>query len=142
LLSVFAQDIIGILTTITHILDFFAVTIIAVSVIQAIISRVITKFNFHLSFNTNGLNSQSENNKDFKEESSKVNTSIRNLISGLLLALEFESASAIVKLGIFATNITMPESISNNIDDFIFIVGILLLRIVLNQSLRRFNITR
>ncbi len=142
MLSVFAQDIIGILTTITHILDFFAVTIIAVSVIQAIISRVITKFNFHLSFNTNGLNSQSENNKDFKEESSKVNTSIRNLISGLLLALEFESASAIVKLGIFATNITMPESISNNIDDFIFIVGILLLRIVLNQSLRRFNITR
>jgi hypothetical protein len=141
-LSVFALDIIGILTAITQILDFFSVTIIAVSIIQAIILKVTTKYNFHFSYNINGPDSQSINDKDFKEESPKGNTTIRNLISGLLLALEFESASAIIKLGIFTTTITMPDSISNNLNDFIFIIGILMLRMVLNQSLRRFNIIR
>jgi hypothetical protein len=142
MVPVFAQGILGILTAITQILDFFAVTIIAVSVIQAILYKVTTEFNFHFSHNTNILTSKSKNNKGLKVDSSKRNMWIRNLIDGLLLALEFESASAIIKLGIFTTRITIPESISNNLDEFVFIVGILFLRIVLNQSLRRFNIAR
>ncbi|HYF99399.1 MAG TPA: hypothetical protein VD815_04850 [Candidatus Saccharimonadales bacterium] len=139
---VFTQDIAEILRVITWILDLFAVTIIAVSVFQALVSRPFAKFSFLLSPYTNGLSSQSKNNKDFKEKLYKGNTTIRNLVSGLLLALEFESASAIIKLGIFTTSITMPHSISNNLDEFIFIVSILFLRIVLNQSLRRFTIIR
>jgi hypothetical protein len=142
MVSVFAQDIIGILTAITQMLDFFAVTIIAVSVIQAIISRVTTEFNFHFSYNSNILTNKNQNNKDLKDESSQRNMWIRDLINGLLLALEFESASAIIKLGIFTTRITNSESITNNLEEFIFIVSILFLRIVLNQSLRRFNIAR
>ncbi len=65
------------------------------------------------------------------------NIAIKNFIKSLLLALELESANAILKMGVFTSNITNVDShTSNNIDDFIFFVAVLSVRIAINQSLR------
>ena len=68
----------------------------------------------------------------------------KNFIRGLLLALELESANAILKMGIFTSLITQsspsPPSPSSlfNFNNFIFFVAVLSLRIAINQTLRRF----
>jgi hypothetical protein len=67
----------------------------------------------------------------------------KNFIRGLLLALELESANAILKMGIFTSLITQsspspPLSSLFNFNNFIFFVGVLSLRIAINQTLRRF----
>lgn len=137
----FSELLIEILTTITWVLDFIAVTIIAVSVFQALMSKAVAGHQYDFSFSSllNGYLAQKKK-KIFRKKGMRGNNSLRGLVRGLLLALEFESASAIIKLGIFMTNITiLSEPISTNLDNFAFFVGIFALRIVLNQSLRRFN---
>jgi hypothetical protein len=67
----------------------------------------------------------------------------KNFIRGLLLALELESANAILKMGIFTSLITQsspspPLSSLFNFNNFIFFVAVLSLRIAINQTLRRF----
>jgi len=125
---------------ITQILDVFAVTMVAISVFQALAFNIFKKSSFPFSYLYNDSNNQDKISKDSKFQASKVSTSTRNLIRGLLLALEFESASAIIKLGIFMTNITLSDPNGNNINNFLFFASILTLRIIINQSLRRFNI--
>ena len=125
---------------ITTILDVFAVTIVAISVFQALISSVFKHVSYPFSFLSNRYDIQIKNSKDHKVQSYKVSSSTRNLIRGLLLGLEFESTSAIIKLGIFMTNITISAPIGENINDFLFFSSILTLRIIINQALRRFNI--
>ncbi|VFJ14250.1 hypothetical protein [Candidatus Nitrosocosmicus franklandus] len=137
----FSELLIEILTTITWVLDFIAVTIIAVSVFQALMSKAVAGHQYDFSFSSllNGHLAQKKK-KFFRKKEMRGNNSLRGLVRGLLLALEFESASAIIKLGIFMTNITiLSEPISTNLGNFAFFVGIFALRIVLNQSLRRFN---
>lgn len=129
-----------ILVVITQILDVFAVTIVAVSVFQALVFGTFKRSSFPLSYLFTNSNNQGRNRKDYKVQVSKVRTSTRNLVSGLLLALEFEAASAIIKLGIFMTNITLSDPFGNNMNNFLFFVSILTLRIIINQSLRKFNI--
>lgn len=140
----FSQIITEILTTITLLLDFIAVTIIAVSIFQVLMFKVFTRHAYYFPFlyYKNGP-SQTKNERVSKRNGLKRNVSLKVLVSGLLLALEFESASAIIKLGIFTTSITAPssESLSSNFDNFIFFCSILTLRIMLNQSLKRFNIS-
>ena len=74
----------------------------------------------------------------------------KNFIRGLLLALELESANAILKMGIFTSLITQSSSSSSllsssssssNFNNFIFFVAVLSLRIAINQTLRRFGMT-
>jgi len=125
---------------ITTILDVFAVTIVAISVFQALISSVFRHVSYPFSFLSNRYDIQIKNSKDHKVQSYKVSSSTRNLIRGLLLGLEFESASAIIKLGIFMTNIIISAPMGDNINDFLFFSSIITLRIIINQSLRRFNI--
>jgi hypothetical protein len=128
------------LVLITTILDVFAATIVAISVFQALISSVFRHVSYPFSFLSNRYDIQIKNSKDHKVQSYKVSSSTRNLIRGLLLGLEFESASAIIKLGIFMTNIIISDPMGDNINDFLFFSSILTLRIIINQSLRRFNI--
>ena len=126
----------------TQILNFFAVTIIGISIVQVLVSRILTILDFPFFSLSNVCNNQKANDKDYYVELSDGNSSIRNLIRGLLMALEFESAIAIMKLGVFMTSITLTGSISSNMDNFLFFVSILTLRIAINQSLRRFSITK
>ncbi len=65
------------------------------------------------------------------------NFTIKNYIKSLLLALELESANAILKMGVFTSNITNADFyVSDNLDNFIFFVAVLSVRIIINQSLR------
>ncbi len=65
------------------------------------------------------------------------NFTTKNFIKSLLLALELESANAILKMGVFASNITNVDFyMSDNADNFIFFVTVLSIRITINQSLR------
>lgn len=131
--------IVDILTITTRILDFIAVTIIALSIFQLAVSKVFSMHNFAFPSDKNGHGSSRKYNV-FKMKLFKGNISLGDLVKGLLLALEFESASAIIKLGIFTTSITLLSApLSSNIDKFAFFVGILTLRIALNQSLRRYK---
>ena len=125
---------------ITTILDVFAVTIVAISVFQALISSVFKHVSYPFSFLSNRYDIQIKISKDHKVQSYKVSSSPRNLIRGLLWGLEFESTSVIIKLGIFMINITISAPMGDNINDFLFFSSILTLRIIINQSLRRFNI--
>jgi len=140
LLPTLAPIIVEILTIITRILDFIAVTIIAVSIFQLLVSKVFSWHDFPFPSHKNELGGSRKYNV-FKGKLFKGKISLGDLINGLLLALEFESASAIIKLGIFTTSITLlSEPLSSNLGKFAFFVGILTLRIALNQSLRRYKI--
>ncbi len=68
---------------------------------------------------------------------------IKGFINSLLLALELESANAILKIGMFIINNTNVDShVSQDINDFIFFVAVLSVRITINQTLRRINIDK
>ncbi len=68
------------------------------------------------------------------------NIIIKNFIKGLLLALELESANAVLKMGIFALVTTNADHhVSQSTNNFIFFVAVLSVRIAINQTLRRFN---
>jgi hypothetical protein len=64
-----------------------------------------------------------------------------NFIKGLLLALELESANAILKIGVFTSSLvgisTTASTSTFSINNFIFFVGIFSVRIAINQTLRR-----
>lgn len=141
MLSVIAPIIVEILTIITQILDFIAVTIIAITIFQFVVSRFFTRYDFVFPHYKNRLGGSSSSNRKYNFFKMKLfggNIRIGDLVKGLLLSLEFESASAILKLGIFTTSFTLlSEPLSSNLDKFAFFVGILTLRIALNQSLRK-----
>jgi hypothetical protein len=68
------------------------------------------------------------------------NITINNLIKGLLLASELESADVVLKMGMFTLDIANDGPYnSQNINDFMFFVAVLSVRITINQTLRRFN---
>jgi hypothetical protein len=68
------------------------------------------------------------------------NILIKNFIKSLLLALELESANAVLKMGVFALDTTNADShVSQNTNNFMFFVAVLSVRIAINQTLRRFN---
>jgi hypothetical protein len=121
-------NISNIISTITKTIDFIVVLIIGISAIQAIYPIIISLINL-----------TKKNNSDY--------SSIKSFISSLLLALELESANAILKMGIFVSNATDTISgnfttSSNNVNNFIFFVAVLTVRIAINQTLRKYNIDK
>ena len=112
------QDIIFI---ITKTIDFFVVLIIGISAFQTIIPVVISII----------------------KVKRKENNAIKSFINSLLLALELESANAILKMGLFATTVISADHIIlSNTNNFIFFVVILSVRIAINQTLRRYSIDK
>ncbi len=112
------QDIIFI---ITKTIDFFVVLIIGISAFQTIIPIVISII----------------------KVKRKENNAIKSFINSLLLALELESANAILKMGLFASGtINADHLISSNTNNFIFFVAVLSVRIAINQTLRRYSIDK
>jgi hypothetical protein len=66
-----------------------------------------------------------------------------SFINSLILSLELESANAILKMGLFASNATSYDHItSNNINSFIFFVAVLSVRIAINQTIKRYSIDK
>lgn len=115
-------DIQYLISIITKTIDFFVVLIIGISATQTILpaARYMLKLDKKTKYNNN--------------------IAIRNFVKGLLLALELESANAILKMGMFTLNITNVDShMPQNTDDFVFFVAVLSVRIAINQSLRRFK---
>lgn len=124
----------NIIFIITKTIDFFAVLIISISAIQTIIPIII-------SLSKTNRKEDNYNNRD--------SIAIKSFINSLLLALELESANAILKMGLFISNATAStvdssSSIfqSDNSNNFIFFVAVLSVRIAINQTLKRYNINR
>lgn len=124
----------NIISLITKTIDFFAALIISISAIQTISPIII---------------SLSKTNRKENGYYNKDNVTIKNFINSLLLALELESANAILKMGLFISSATASvidssSSIyqSDNINNFIFFIAVLSVRIAINQTLKRYNINR
>ena len=110
---------------ITNTIDLLAVIVIGISALQTI---------FHAPRYVVGFTHQKPKDN---------NIIIRNFIKGQLLALELESANAILKMGMFTSDIANVDyHMPQNINDFIFFVSVLVLsvKIAINQTLRIFNI--
>jgi len=123
---------------ITSVIDVFAINIIALSVIISILTliknttRSITMY-FTIDHNTN------LEHKKYHKAPITIKIVKENFISELLLALELESANAILKMGIFASLLTgalVGTTASFNLNNFIFSIAVLSVRIATNQSLK------
>ena len=118
-----------IIFTITSFIDIIPVSVIVVSVIQTIYYLSIYNFKSILS---------SAKTKTI----SNSNIIQSNFITGLILALEFEAANTILKMGVFTSLVIYKSSstISDNIiNNFIIFVMVISIRIAIKRSLRRFN---
>ncbi|HZL23566.1 MAG TPA: hypothetical protein VFC05_09585 [Nitrososphaeraceae archaeon] len=119
----------NIIFTITSLLDIIAVSVIAVSVIQIVCYLLIYNFKSILS---SAKTKSILNSNDIK----------RNFITGLILALEFEAANTILKMGIFTSLVidkSSPTISDNFINNFIIFVMVISIRIAIKRSLGRFN---
>ena len=118
-----------IIFTITLVIDIIAISVIAVSVIQTI--YYLSTYNFKSILSSTKTTSISNSN-----------IIQRNFITGLILALEFEAANTILKMGVF-TSLMIDKSSStlsdNFINNFIIFVMVISIRIAIKQSLGRFN---
>jgi hypothetical protein len=126
-----SQDIIFLITSF---IDLFAIIVIGVSVSLSIIPLLKTTIK---SGSVTSKFSEADQESDLTVNKRRI--AKNNFIKGLLLALELESANAILKLGIFTSILTGTIS-TFNMNNFIFFIGLLSIRIAINQSLRRFNI--
>lgn len=126
-----SQDIIFLITSF---IDLFAIIVIGVSVSLSIIPLLKTTIK---SGSVTSKFSEADQESDLTVNKRRI--AKNNFIKGLLLALELESANAILKLGIFTSILTGTIS-TFNMNNFIFFIGLLSSRIAINQSLRRFNI--
>jgi hypothetical protein len=138
LLSIFsdAQNIISIITSIV---DIFAIVVVAVTFFTSTFLLIKSAAALSLPFlikSTTDRRKTTEENYLLRRRAAK-----ENFIKGLLLALELESANAILKIGVFTSSFvgisTTSSTSTFNISNFIFFVGIFSVRIAINQTLRR-----
>ena len=138
LLSIFsdAQNIISIITSIV---DIFAIVVVAVTFFTSTFPLIKSAAALSLPFlikSTTDRRKTTEENYLLRRRAAK-----ENFIKGLLLALELESANAILKIGVFTSSLvgisTTSSTSTFNISNFIFFVGIFSVRIAINQTLRR-----
>jgi hypothetical protein len=112
----------SIILIVTRIIDIFVVFVIGVSAFQIFVPLLLTVIKF-------------------KEKNNDGNNIIKRFISSLLLALELESANAILKMGLFISNNASNDYLSEiNNNNLIFFVAVLSVRIAINQTLKRYNI--
>jgi hypothetical protein len=139
-LALVSQDFVSLITTL---IDLLAISVIAISIIQAIapLTKVMTRglmtavgsFYYH--------ERQLQDQKSLYRHEGQI--AKKNLIRGLLFALELESANAILKMGVFTSFLTgalpLADSSANTVNNFIFFIAVLSVRIGINWGLRRFN---
>ena len=138
LLSILS-DTQSIIPIITSIIDIIAIVVIAVSVFTTILPLIKSTITSSLPF----VIKSSSSDRQTAAENYVLRRRVakKNLTKGLLLALELESANAILKIGIFTSSLvglsTTSSSSTFGINNFIFFAGIFSLRIAINQTLRR-----
>jgi len=138
ILSSVFSDAQNIILIIASVMDIFAIVVIAVTIFTSILPLIKSTVALFLPFII-----QSSSDRQTAQENCALRRRVlkANLIKGLLLALELESANAILKMGIFTSGLVGISPISStstfSINNFIFFVGIFSLRIVLNQTIRR-----
>ena len=125
------------ISTITLIIDIFAIVVVAISfltTISPLIKNAATPF---LPF---VIKSPSNRRNEENHFSSRI-IAKENFVRGLLLALELESANAILKMGVFTSTLVGLSATAStstfDINNFVFFVGIFSVRIAINQTLRR-----
>jgi hypothetical protein len=136
-------------------IDIFAVTIIAISTFQTIIPMMkVVKVTIISTLDVrNRLPSSSSAQEklvqhDSRDTKQKGYWIKKNFVRGLLLTLELESANAILKMGLFTLIMIEMQQPSlqlitvKNINNFIFFVAILSIRVAINQTLRKYSISR
>jgi hypothetical protein len=138
LLSILS-DTQSIIPIITSIIDIIAIVVIAVSVFTTILPLIKSTITSSLPFVIKS--SSSDRQTAAENYVSRRTAAKKNLIKGLLLALELESANAILRIGIFTSSLVGISTTSSTntfgINNFIFFIGIFSLRIAINQTLRR-----
>lgn len=152
ILSLFSFNIQDFIFLITSAIDIFAATIIAVSTFQAIIPMVKVTIISTLDVRNRLPSSSSAQEKLVQHDSYDIKQKgywlKKNFVRGLLLALELESANAILKMGLFTSIMIETQQPSlqlvtvQNINNFIFFVAVLSIRVAINHTLRRFSISR
>ena len=131
-----AQSIISIITSI---IDIFAIVVIAMTVFTSILPLIKSIATLSLPF----LIKSSSDRQTAKENYVLGRRVVKeNFVKGLLLALELESANAILKIGVFTSSLvgistTASSTSTFGINNLIFFIGIFSLRIAINQTLRR-----
>jgi hypothetical protein len=136
LLSI-SSDAQSIISIITSIIDIFSIVVIAVTVFTSILPLIKSAAALSLSFLI-----KSSSDRQTAKESYLLRSRVvkENFIKGLLLALELESANAVIKMGVFTSSLVgISTTLSTNtfsINNFIFFVGIFSVRIAINQTLR------
>jgi len=154
LISLYSFNIQDFIFLITSTIDIFAATIVAVSIFQTIIPMVKVTIISTLDVRNRLPSSSSpareklvqHDSRDTKQKGYWIK---KNFVRGLLLALELESANAILKMGLFTSimiEIQQPSSLqlttAQDINNFIFFVAILSIRVAINQTLRKYGISR
>jgi hypothetical protein len=137
-LSIFS-DAQSIISTISSMIDIFAIAVIGVSVFASIPALIKTTATLPLPFL---IRSPPEGQTATENYLVRRRVVKENLIRGLLLALELESANAILKMGVFTSGvvgiyITSSSTNTFGINNFIFFVAIFSLRIAINRALTR-----
>jgi hypothetical protein len=136
LLSI-SSDAQSIISIITSIIDIFSIVVIAVTVFTSILPLIKSAAALSLSFLI-----KSSSDRQTAKESYLLRSRVvkENFIKELLLALELESANAVIKMGVFTSSLVgISTTLSTNtfsINNFIFFVGIFSVRIAINQTLR------
>jgi hypothetical protein len=138
LLSIFS-DAQSIISIITSIIDIFAIVVIAITVFTTILPLIKNSIASSLPFVVKSSSDRQAATENYMLRRKLIK---ENLIKGLLLALELESANAILKMGIFTSGLvgistTSSSASTFSINSFVFFVGIFSLRIALNRTLRR-----
>ena len=137
-LSIFS-DAQSIISTISSMIDIFAIAVIGVSVFGSIPALIKTKATLPLHFLIRSRRERQTATDNYLVRRRVVK---ENLIRGLLLALELESANAILKMGLFTSGLVGISTTSSStntfgINNFIFFVAIFSLRIAINRALTR-----
>lgn len=153
ILSLYSFNFQDFIFLITSVIDIFAATIIAISIFQAIIPMMKVTVISTLDVRNRLPSSTSAQEKlvqrnDSHDTKQKGYWIKKNFVRGLLLALELESANAILKMGLFTSIMiemqqpSLQLATTQNISNFIFFVAILSIRVAINQTLRRYGISR
>jgi hypothetical protein len=138
LVSMFS-DAQSIISIITSIIDIFAIVVIAVTVFTSILPLIKSTATLSLPFLVKSSSDRQTAKENYVLGRRRVIK--ENFIKGLLLALELESANAILKIGVFTSSLvgisTTASTSTFSINNLIFFVGIFSVRIAINQTLRR-----
>jgi hypothetical protein len=125
------------ISTITLIIDIFAIVVVAISFLTTILPLIKNAATPFLPF----VIKSSSNRRNKENHVSGRMIAKENFVRGLLLALELESANAILKMGVFTSSLVGLSATASTstfgINNFIFFVGIFSVRIAINQTLRR-----